>query len=766
VRVRIFALVIFLIAVPLVVGGYRLLTLGGSIYYLLAGAAMIGTGVLLWRHDARAEKLYSGLLLVTLLWALWESGLNPWALAARTLSLAVIGFGFAAVGNRPGQGLRPWPPGRWAGASGLLCIIATGLSFIPFQRTEHISFTPGLEHAVPVTAASGDEDWRNYGNGLSGTRFSRLMQITPRNVAQLEPAWIYRSGEYAAAGAPPGNAESTPLKVGELVYTCTPRNVVIAIDARKGTERWRFDPHASVEGHVFAVCRGVAYYHGNESAGFCSERIISTSPNGELIALDALRGELCPDFGKGGRVSLLSDLGEVDTAQYFTTSPPTIVATHVVVGGLILDNISTDMPSGVIRSFDAVSGKLQWAWDMGAPERIHAPENGGIYTRSTANSWTVFAADESLGMIYVPLGNPSPDQFGAYRRGFDEKYGSAVVALDISTGRPRWLYQTVHHDLWDYDLPAQPVLVDIPSRGGSIPGLIQATKRGEIFVLDRRDGKPIVPVSEKPVPQGAVAGDWTSPTQPFSALSAAPKPLTEVAMWGLTPIDQMACRIAFRRSGYRGAFTPPTLLPGIQDPGLSGALDWGGLSVDEDRKIFVFNTSDIPWMLQLRPRVADPDPHPATPMLGTPYTAHAAPFLGPLRAPCTQPPWGYLHAIDLRNNEPIWRHILGTSRDTGPLGLRVMPALAIGALSSGGTITTRSGLIFVGATTDQYLRAFDLQNGNELWRARLPAGGQATPMTYMSQGKQFVVITAGGYSVLGTKTGDYTIAYALPDKEL
>jgi quinoprotein glucose dehydrogenase len=403
---------------------------------------------------------------------------------------------------------------------------------------------------------------------------------------------------------------------------------------------------------------------------------------------------------------------------------------------------------------------------MGAPERTGAPPPGETYTRSTPNAWTLFAADEQLGLVYVPTGNASPDFWGAKRRSFDEKYASSVVALDVATGRPRWSFQTVHHDLWDYDVSSQPTLVDLPTPTGSRPALIQATKRGDIYVLDRRDGTPIVPVHERAVPQGASPGDQVAKTQPFSELALASPVLAESSMWGVTPLDQLVCRIRLRESRYEGIFTPPGLQYTVIMPGLTGAVNWGGVSVDLDHNVLVTNYMMLPWRGRLVPRQQEPKEAAAAPfanrMLGTPFAWEQSPWLGPLAVPCSQPPWGALAAIDLGTQRILWSRPLGTGRDSGPLGIPSMLPFGMGVPSMGGTLTTRGGLVFISGTLDRYVRAFELRSGRELWKARLPAGGQATPMPYMAGGSQFLVVTAGGHSIMGTKFGDYTIAYALP----
>lgn len=757
---------LILLGMILLLGGARLAALHGSSYYVLAGAGDLACGMLLWRRSLWAERLYAASLLATLAWSLSEAGLVPWSLLPRLALPAALGLWFFALAHRRESNepsmIRSL---NWAGSAGLLCFAVIAVAFLSPQPALS-NVAPYSYESIPVASIEqipASEEWRHYGNTLHGTRFSPLTQIKADNVAQLKVAWTFRSGEPQNAIT---SAEATPLKVGDTVYTCTPHNAVIAIDAQSGAQRWRYDPQVVPATYWILTCRGVAYYHSPVASGTCADRIITATMDQRLVALDAYSGELCDGFGDHGIVSLGEGMGQMLPHYQYPTSPPTIVKDHVVIGALILDNQSVDMPSGVIRSFDPVTGRLQWAWDMGAPERIGAPPAGQTYTRSTPNSWTVFAADEELGLVYIPTGNPSPDFFGAYRRSFDEKYGSSVVALDIETGRPRWSFQTVHHDLWDYDLAAQPVLADVNTPEGIKPALIQATKRGDIYILDRRTGTPLIPVAEREVPQGAVPGERLSKTQPFSDLALPSPRLTEASMWGATPIDQMLCRIAFRQSRYAGMFTPPGVTPAIIMPGLTGMVNWGGISIDPDHRVIIANYMMFPWRGHLIPRAEVPKQMAASPytnlMRGAPYAWVQGPWLGALGVPCSQPPWGALAAIDLDTNRVLWNEPLGTGHDTGPFGISSLLSLTMGMPSFGGTVTTRSGLVFISGTMDRYVRAIDIRTGRELWRARLPAGGQATPMIYQAGGREYLVVTAGGHSILGTKLGDYTIAYALP----
>ncbi|WGF90947.1 PQQ-binding-like beta-propeller repeat protein (plasmid) [Marinivivus vitaminiproducens] len=461
-----------------------------------------------------------------------------------------------------------------------------------------------------------------------------------------------------------------------------------------------------------------------------------------------------------------------------------VVNRRLIVGSRILDNAAVDEPSGVVRAYDPASGDLIWAWDVGRSEDAIGPlANGEVYTRGTPNVWGAITADPELGMVYLPLGNATPDYYGGQKRPFDDRFSSSVTALDIATGELRWTFQTVHHDVWDFDVPIGPSIVDLPDPNGGepIPALVQTTKTGQVFVLNRATGKPIKRVEERRVPQtGAVPGERLSPTQPFSTgmPSFTPPPLTPADIWGATPLDQLVCRIQFAQARSEGIYTPPGLQAMIGNPAFDGVTDWGGAAVDPDRKVMTINLMTMPFHIRLVDRDSEEGRGLAAndyeggenasdeivyAQNGTPYIALVQAWLGPFGAPCVAPPWGELAAVDLTSGDMLWRRVLGTSRDSGLFGTTYNLPLPTGVPNLGGSVITKSGLVFIGATTDRYLRAFDLRTGEEVWKARLPAGPQATPMIYTGDdGREYVVITAGGHGALGTRYGDYTIAYALP----
>ncbi|WP_287812401.1 PQQ-binding-like beta-propeller repeat protein, partial [Pseudomonas sp.] len=490
-------------------------------------------------------------------------------------------------------------------------------------------------------------------------------------------------------------------------------------------------------------------------------------------ALNADTGKMCEDFGNKGAIDLTANIGTFAPGGYYSTSPPAVTKDLVVIGGHVTDNVSTDEPSGVVRAFDVHDGHLVWNWDSGNPEKTTPIGPGEHYTRNSPNMWSLMSVDEKLGMLYLPMGNQMPDQWGGNRTPESEKYSAGVTALDIATGRERWHFQTTHHDLWDYDVPSQPALYDVPDgHGGTLPALIQTTKRGQIFMLDRRTGTPIAKVEERPVPQGGVADERLSPTQPYSVgmPSIGTEPLTEARMWGLTPLDQLMCRIEFRRARYEGEFTPPSERLTIQYPSWLGGMNWGSVSIAENLGYMIFNDTRVPIWNRMVSREAYDKASLAggghegnAPQRGTPWGIEQGRFLSPLGVPCQQPPYGTITAIDLATRQVAWSMPLGTTEQTGPLGIATHLPMPIGMPTRGGPITTSSGLIFVGASQDFDFRALDVRTGRQLWKARLPVGAEATPMTYVSprSGRQYVVISAGGNSAT-TQKGDYVLAFALP----
>lgn len=619
------------------------------------------------------------------------------------------------------------------------------------------------------TAARAEEaDWPAYGRAPGGGKYSPAAEITPANVASLVPAWQFRTGDMAKRGRAMHQSafEATPILTdGSLVF-CTPFNEVIALDPATGDEHWRYDPQIPTEDVYPAnqfVCRGVTQWRDEaaEPAAACASRIFMGTNDHRLIALDARDGEPCAGFGVNGEVKIDPGMELRWPGEFQITSPPAVVRDVVIVGSAISDNVRVEAPKGTVRAFSARDGRPLWTFDP----LLRAPD--GAPPAGHANVWAPMSVDEARGLVLLPTSSPSPDFYGGMRPG-DGAHANSVVALDAATGAVVWSFQTVHHDVWDYDVPAQPTLATVEYGGTRREAVIQGTKMGLIFTLDAATGAPLIPVEERPVPASGVPGETLSPTQPFPvAPPPLVPPLDKTKAWGVTMFDRGACETALAKLRYDGLYTPPSLQGTAVYPFTGGGINWGGIAFDPERQILVTNTMRMVHEITLIPRddlEAEIEAHPGAEygrQRGAPYGMRRLHVVSPIGAPCNAPPWGMIHAIDMRTGEIIWEKPFGTGEDIMPLGRYIIPD---GVPNLGGPLVTASGLIFIGATMDNYLRAFDIETGAELWRGRLPAGGQATPMTYVWEGRQYVVIAAGGYSKVGTTLGDYVIAYALPEK--
>jgi membrane-bound PQQ-dependent dehydrogenase (glucose/quinate/shikimate family) len=619
---------------------------------------------------------------------------------------------------------------------------------------------------TPVTASG---DWPTFGGNPAQGKFSSLSEITPQNAGKLKKLWEFVEPAPNIDSQAPRKDEVTPLQIGDKVFICQPDNLVLALDAETGHQVWRYDPHTDLTAAGANICRGLAYLEDNQDR-ICPHRLLMGTMDARLIAINADTGQACTDFGKDGQVDLTAGLGEVKKGFYYVTSPPTVANGVAVIGALVRDNHEVGEPSGVVRAYDVRTGKLRWAWDMGRTEAPTQPLPAGVsYTRGTPNAWSIFSADAKLGLVYIPMGNATPDFVGQHRKPEWEKYASALVALDLATGKPRWAFQTVHHDLWDYDLSAQPVLADMPSAGHTLPAVIIATKRGDLFVLDRRTGQPISPVEERAVAATDVPGEWTAKTQPFPVTMPAlggPR-LKDVDMWGVTPFDRLFCRISFQKLRYDGDFTPPSLQGSLIYPGMAGGVDWGGVSVDPGRHLLIVPTLHIADKLKLIKQTNNPDSD--NPQLGTSYSAELNYFITRLGIPCQRPPYARLTAVDLVSQRIAWQRPLGSAERVGPLGIASHLPFTLGAPPIvGGPMTTAGDVTFIGAVGDRRLRALNSLNGRELWSTRLPAGNQATPITYRAprSGRQVVLIVSGGWADLGQtrRVPTHVIAYAIEHK--
>lgn len=767
---RLFAAILLLIGLGLALGGAWLAALGGSPYYVLVGLAYMAAAFLAWRGRAAALWLMAAIMAATLAWALWEARLDYWALFPRLMApLALTGLGLAFLPSLVRTGARK-AAYAGAGACGLAFAALFAFAFVP-----HGAIMPAAGAAYPASSGSnGPDNWTSYGKTTEGLRYTAYTQINRENISKLRPAWTFRTGDSG-----PGIDQNTPLQIGDTLYTCSRNNRIAAIDGDSGKPRWTFDPQA--RSPIWQRCRSLAYFHDDASAANapCADRIIATTIDARLFALDARTGARCPGFGQEGMVALSQGMGPIKPGYYFQTSGPLVARNLIIIGGWVVDNQEVGEPSGVIRAFDVRSGELAWAWDLGNPAITKLPPPGQTYTRGTPNMWTTAAYDDRLGLIYLPLGNATPDYYGVGRAPWADAYNATLVALDVATGRERWKFQTVHHDIWDYDLPAQPALIDVADgRGGKVPALLLPTKRGQLFLLNRATGAPLAEVAEKPVTQvGAAPGERLSPTQPYSVgmpVIGAMR-LSEKRAWGMTMFDQLACRISFRQHRYDGDFTPIGLRKALEQPSNVGGLNWGSLSVDVATNRVFMNDIRTPASYRLVPRAdypayskkvpSDGTGHGPSPQAGTPYGMGTMLWMSGLGVPCVQPPFGTITAIDLDSRRIAWQVPAGTAEELGPLGLKLGLPMPIGMPTYAGTSVTAGGLLFFAGSQDFYLRAYDAATGRELWKHPLPVGSSATPMTYISPrtGRQYVVVSVGG-AAHSEAVGDYVMAFALPPR--
>jgi len=627
---------------------------------------------------------------------------------------------------------------------------------------------------APITAtrpASDAEiaDWPFYGGDAGGARYSPLTQINKSNVTELKVAWEYHTGDISdgSDNRRKSEFETTPIVADGMMYLTTPFNRVVALDPDTGREKWSFDPkidlHAGYSEGL--VNRGVTLWidAARGEGDTCHRRIFLATIDARLFALDAAAGTPCTDFGAGGQIDLTRGIANITRrGEYEETSVPAMADDLVIVGSSIADNDRVDSPSGVVRAFDARTGSLRWSWNP-IPESI-APTGAG-------NTWSTISVDNERGLVFVPTTSPSPDYHGFKRPG-DNKWADSVVALSAKTGAIVWGFQLVHHDLWDYDTAAQPVLAELRRDRDELPIVIAGNKTGNLYVLNRDTGAPVFGVEERPVPKSDAEGEEAAQTQPFPL---APPPLVPQRLvaddaWGPTPEDRNACHTVMERLRSEGIFTPPSVGGIIAFPGNLGGMNWSSGAFDPGEQVFVANVNIFPMEVRLIPRDQYQESEKAakegrfraevSPQHGTPYGMSRQLLMSPSGAPCNPPPWGSLVAVDLAKGTIRWNVPLGTTADLFPNAPRVIS----GTPNLGGPIVTAAGLIFIASAMDNYLRAFDINTGAELWKGRLPAGGQATPMTYRlrGDGKQFVVIAAGGHGKIGTKLGDSLVAFALP----
>jgi len=636
-----------------------------------------------------------------------------------------------------------------------------------------------LGAAAGADSAGPYSGWAYYGGTQDGIRYSSLSQITSENVTDLEVAWVYHSGEIERRGpdlTANSSTQNTPTLVAGSLMICTPFNRLIALDPATGKERWMFDAEIEL-GHKMPFqynCRGVTAWEDPEAGpdAACRIRVFMGTNDERLMAVDATTGKRCAEFGSNGEVPATQDRPEQFPGERKITSAPVVVNGIVAVGSFVMDNLRTDAPRGTVFAFDARSGKPMWSFDP-IPRDNSDPAFSTWYDDSAlrtgaANVWSTMVADPERNLIFLPVASASPDFWGGERKG-NNLYSGSVVALNASNGQVVWHFQHIHHDIWDYDTSSPPMLIDVTRAGERIPLLVQNTKQGFSFVLNRETGEPFFGVEERPVPQGALEGEWLSPTQPFPL---APPPLVPLQLtpddaWGFTYFDRRSCRKKIESLRSEGIFTPPSTAPGsVIYPGTAGGMNWGGPAYDPERQWMIVNTTNVPQVVILVPRkqiegvvgISLETGNDVAASLGTPYGVRREWLLSPLGAPCVKPPWGELVAVDMQTGTIKWRVPLGSIEKMLPLRIE----WNLGTPNIGGPIVTAGGLVFIGATMDGYLRAFDTENGEELWKDELPGGTQTTPMTYAVDGQQYVVMVSGHHLWFGSPASDATVAYSLP----
>jgi quinoprotein glucose dehydrogenase len=626
--------------------------------------------------------------------------------------------------------------------------------------------TFALTVSLSGAAQAAEPGWPYYGGDAGGQRYSGAKQITPANVRDLQVAWTYSTGDLTrhADAMKRASFEDTPILAEGRLYVCSPFNEVAALDPGSGEQLWRFDPklNSNMRYPNDYICRGVAFWGAPKAKGACAARIYLNTADRRLIALDAATGRPCANFGKNGTV-VIGEGPKLDGKRFgrnHTTSPPVVTHGLVIVGSAIDDNQKVDELRGTVYAYDAVTGSQRWSFD---PLKGEKPP----FRAGAANVWAPMSVDEKAGLVFLPVSSASPDFFGALRKG-DGKYADSIVALHVADGTVAWSFQTTHHDLWDYDIPAQPTLGTVTYNGKSAPAVLQPTKQGLLFTIERENGQPFIPVVERKVPQRGAPGEVVWPRQPFPV---APPRLSNTTIkaddaFGLTFWDRGKCRDVITKARHEGLYTPPSTQGTILYPFTGGGTNWGGLAFDATHDTVYVNVSNVMHLVTLIPQKQFHDVREkffekeVSPNEGAPFGMMREAVMSPWGLPCNPPPWGLLYSIDMHSGHVKWRVPLGTTEDLAPFSEYFMGKS--GTPNLGGPIVTAGGLVFIGAAMDNYLRAFDAKTGAELWRGRLPAGGQATPMTYIWKGRQYVVIAAGGHSKLDTKRGDQLVAFALP----
>lgn len=780
-------IVMAILSIALLYMGAQLVAVGGSAAYSVIALGVLATAVLVFLKKKSALTLYALLMWGILLWIIYEVGFDKWQWIPRGDLFALIGFWLAMpwvvrplLRNQTGSSTRGFHPFLGSTVAVMALIVIALMFYDPYAVKGQI----GSSAASRTTEVAGNE-WVAYGGTQSGQRFSSLDQINPQTIDKLSVAWEYHTGDLRDADKDAGEYtfEATPLKVNNRVYVCTPHNEVHALNPESGKLDWKYTPEKTrsyLQQHQ--TCRGVSYYAvptaQNAPAAQCEKRVIMATADARLVALDADTGKLCSDFGSNGVVDLHDNMGNVRPHALMQTAAPLVAGDLVVLGGSVMDNgYDQGNPSGVIRAYNVITGNLVWNFDPENPQNTAPVSAEQNYPQDTPVAWATLSADLKNGLVYVPFGNASPDETGTRRdpNSNTEKFRDALVALDLKTGAFKWKFQTSHNDLWDRDNPSQPSLLDLGKEGSKQPALLLPTKVGNIFVLNRLTGEPITPVDQARVQTGGgVPGERFAPTQPVSRLNFIPPPLTERSMWGVTPFDQMACRTTFNTLRYDGnPWTPATESGSLIYPGNIGVFNWGSVAVDPDRQILVATPVRLAYIYNLIKRPEQDQEKRLFTKDGKPYwnenfngdyAIRISRLASGLGIPCTAPPWGSMVGVDLNTGKTEWKRRVGTTKNlkTSFMEDRFPVGFPMGMVAHGGPLLTAGGLIFHGATADNFIRAYDVNTGEVLWQYELPAGGQATPSTYTgSDGKQYVIISAGGHGSLGTTLGDSVMAFRL-----
>ncbi|MDU4289066.1 membrane-bound PQQ-dependent dehydrogenase, glucose/quinate/shikimate family [Mixta calida] len=779
---KITGIVIALIGAAMLYMGGKLLLLGGSPFYAIMAAGLLVIAVTLMMNKKIALTACAVLLWVTLFWMIYEVGFDKWQWIPRGDILGLIGVWLAmpwVVRPLTGRKFHPFL------GSTLIIIVALVIGMMFYDPLPQEGTITNARQ--PADAAVAHNDWAAYGGTSNGLRFSALNQINKQNVKDLEVAWTYHTGDLRQSDdASEYTFEATPLKVNNTLYFCTPHNEIHALVPETGALKWKYVPEKDrsyLQQHQ--TCRGVSYYAPSEAQqaqataapALCRKRIFNATTDAKLVALDADTGKRCADFGNDGIVDLRANMGEIRPHALMQTAAPLVAGNLVIVGGSVMDNgFDKGNPSGVIRAYDVLSGRLVWNFDPANPTQTQPIAAGQNYPYDTPVAWGTLSADVKNGLVYVPFGNASPDELGIERdaNSNTEKFRDALVALDLQTGAFKWRYQSSNHDLWDRDNPSQPSLLDIDYQGNRQPVVVLPTKTGNLFVLNRLTGQPVYPIKQVPVSTDGVAGEKFAATQPVSSLNFLPEPLTEKSMWGITPFDQMACRMDFKSLRYDGnPWTPSTEQGSIVFPGNIGVFNWGSVAIDPERQILIASPVRLAYKYTLIKRT----PETATKRMftqdGQPYwnenfhgdyAIHIQQLASSLGIPCIAPPWGRMVGVDLKSGKTEWLRRVGTTKNlnTSFLPGRFPIGFPMGMVAHGGPLTTAGDLVFHGATADNFFRAYDINTGKLLWQTELDAGAQATPSTWLgNDGKQYVVIAAGGHGSLGTKQGDSVVAFRL-----